>query len=80
MPLDLSPDPSPEMRALLIFDDAGANNDHPAKGVTIGDIRAWHDGGAAVLNWMREPDYVENASLEWLLDWVNRRPFAAIPR
>lgn len=24
--------------------------------------------------WMREPDYVENASLEWLTGWINRRP------
>lgn len=28
--------------------------------------------------WMREPDYVENASLEWLLGWVNRRPLSAV--
>jgi hypothetical protein len=31
------------MKTLLEFDDAGAPNDHPAKGVTFGDIRAWHD-------------------------------------
>ena len=31
------------MRDLLDFDDAGASNDEPAKGVTVGDIRAWHD-------------------------------------
>lgn len=28
---------------LLDFDDAGAGDDEPAKGVTVGDIRAWHD-------------------------------------
>ena len=31
------------MRNLLEFDDAGATNNEPAKGVTVGDIRAWHD-------------------------------------
>lgn len=28
----------------------------------------------AVYEWMREPDHVESASLEWLTDWINRRP------
>jgi hypothetical protein len=27
----------------LRFDDPGAQNDEPAKGVTVGDIRAWYD-------------------------------------
>jgi hypothetical protein len=31
------------MRALLDFDDAGATDDEPVKGVTVGDIHAWHD-------------------------------------
>lgn len=31
------------MRRLLDFDDVGAPPDHPAKGVTVGDIRQWHD-------------------------------------
>lgn len=31
------------MKALLDFDDAGAGDDHPARDVTVGDIRAWHD-------------------------------------
>lgn len=31
------------MRPILDFDDAGALDDEPAKGVTVGDIRAWHD-------------------------------------
>lgn len=30
-------------RKILDFDDAGAGDDHPAKGVTIGDIRRWYD-------------------------------------
>lgn len=30
-------------RELLDFDDAGAEDDHPAKGVTVGDIRGWFD-------------------------------------
>ena len=31
------------MRDLLEFDDAGAQDAEPAKGVTVGDIRAWFD-------------------------------------
>ncbi len=31
------------MRPLLDFDDAGASDEEPAKGVTVGDIRAWYD-------------------------------------
>jgi hypothetical protein len=31
------------LRPILDFDDPGASDDHPAKGVTVGDIRAWHD-------------------------------------
>lgn len=31
------------MKSLLEFDDAGAQDDEPTKGVTVGDIRAWHD-------------------------------------
>lgn len=31
------------MRNLLDFDDPGASDDEPAKGVTMGDIRAWFD-------------------------------------
>lgn len=31
------------MKQLLDFDDAGASDEEPAKGVTVGDIRAWHD-------------------------------------
>lgn len=31
------------MRPLLDFDDAGAQDDRPAEGVTVGDIRAWFD-------------------------------------
>lgn len=31
------------IKPLLEFDDAGASDDEPAKGVTVGDIRAWHD-------------------------------------
>lgn len=30
-------------RPLLDFDDAGAPDDDPAKGVTVGDIRRWFD-------------------------------------
>lgn len=38
------------MRDLLDFDDAGAGDDEPAKGVTIGDIRSWHDEYAKLEN------------------------------
>ena len=31
------------MKHLLEFDDPGASDNEPAKGVTVGDIRAWHD-------------------------------------
>lgn len=31
---------------------------------------------ADIYTWMREPDTVEVASLEWLMDWVERRPVA----
>ena len=31
------------MKQFLDFDDAGAQDDEPVKGVTMGDIRAWHD-------------------------------------
>lgn len=38
------------MRPLLDFDDAGATDDHPAKGVTVGDIRAWFDAVVELLS------------------------------
>lgn len=31
------------MKRILDFDDPGASDDELAKGVTVGDIRAWHD-------------------------------------
>lgn len=31
---------------------------------------------ATVWAWLREPDEIENASLEWLTEWINRRPLA----
>lgn len=31
-----------------------------------------------VMTWMREPDWTEEASIEWLMDWINRRPIAAL--
>lgn len=31
------------MKALLEFDDVGAADDESVKGITVGDIRAWHD-------------------------------------
>jgi hypothetical protein len=31
-----------------------------------------------IYTWMREPDWTEEASLEWLKDWINRRPVAEL--
>src|SRR5882724_13719543 len=31
------------MKQFLDFDDPGAQDDEPVKGLTMGDIRAWHD-------------------------------------
>jgi hypothetical protein len=48
------------MRDLLDFDDAGAGDDEPTKGVLIGHIREWHDEmdrlriaihGVCLFNW-----------------------------
>lgn len=36
------------------------------------------DSLADIYTWMREPDWTEEASLEWLMDWMNRRPIADI--
>jgi hypothetical protein len=30
----------------------------------------------SIYTWLREPDTVEDPSLEWLANWVNRRPIA----
>lgn len=31
-----------------------------------------------LMNWFREPDYAERVDLDWLLDWINRRPLAEV--
>ena len=31
---------------------------------------------AGIMTWMREPDWIESASPEWLMDWIGRRPLA----
>lgn len=31
-----------------------------------------------IMTWLREPDWIEQASLEWLTDWINRRPIAQL--
>jgi hypothetical protein len=33
---------------------------------------------ANIYTWLREPDFTEEASLEWLMDWMNRRPIAEL--
>jgi hypothetical protein len=31
-----------------------------------------------IMTWLREPDWTEEASIEWLMDWMNRRPIAEL--
>lgn len=31
-----------------------------------------------IFTWLREPDWTDEASMEWLMDWMNRRPIAAV--
>jgi hypothetical protein len=31
-----------------------------------------------IMTWLREPDWIEEASLPWLMDWMNRRPIAEL--
>lgn len=33
---------------------------------------------ANIMTWLREPDWTEEASLEWLKDWMDRRPIAEL--
>jgi len=33
---------------------------------------------ANIMTWLREPDWIEEASLEWLKDWMDRRPIAEL--
>lgn len=33
---------------------------------------------ARVYEWMREPDYVPDATLHWVSEWINRRPLASL--
>lgn len=33
---------------------------------------------ADIYTWIREPDTIEEASLEWLMSWVDRRPVAEV--
>ena len=47
------------MKSLLDFDDAGAQDDHPARGVTVGDIRAWFDEIERLRQALRELEFYE---------------------
>lgn len=40
--------------------------------------KAIRDRLANIMTWMREPDWTEKASLEWLMDWMDRRPLAEL--
>lgn len=33
---------------------------------------------ANIMTWLREPDWTEEATAEWLMDWMNRRPIAEL--
>ncbi len=33
-----------------------------------------------VVEWIREPDFVESANLEWFIEWINRRPIGEVLR
>jgi hypothetical protein len=37
------------MKTLLSFNDAGASDDEPVKGIIQADIRAWHDAESHLL-------------------------------
>lgn len=42
------------------------------------ELDAVRDHLTNIYTWLREPDSVEEASIEWLMDWMNRRPIAAV--
>ena len=42
------------------------------------DERSISDRLADIMTWLREPDWTEEASMEWLQDWMNRRPIAEL--
>jgi len=44
----------------------------------MSEAKKIHELLTDVYTWLREPDFVENASIEWLMDWMNRRPIAAV--
>ena len=45
---------------------------------TVGEDDKLKECLTEIMTWMREPDWTEEASLEWLMDWVNRRPLTAL--
>lgn len=40
--------------------------------------KAISDRLADIMTWLREPDWTEKVSLEWLRDWMDRRPIAEL--
>lgn len=42
----------------------------------VGSGKSNRDLLEEIYTWMREPDWTEEATVEWLMDWVNRRPIA----
>ena len=42
------------------------------------EIAAVKDRLSNIYTWLREPDWTEEASLEWLIGWVDRRPIAEL--
>lgn len=48
----------------------------PPDGGTAMSRKTIQDQLGDIMTWLREPDCIEEASLEWLKDWMDRRPIA----
>ena len=65
-------------RPFLDFDDAGASDEEPAKNVTIGDIRAWHDQYDMLLSsWADCRDFLskERARVQSVRNLINAQKY-----
>lgn len=71
------------MRPLLDFDDAGASDDEPAKGVKVGHIREWHDEMVRLREALRLArtdmyEAIDNINAE--LDWPHKPDMQTAPK
>jgi hypothetical protein len=72
-------------KSLLDFDDAGASDDEPVKGVTVGDIRAWFDERerfraalqCCAADWISAPGTVAGAASQLSAEFRRRMEAAA---